>query len=63
MAEEFPRCGKCDNRVTFELIHAAPDVFTVKEFRSVLYELPELLQAKDEQQEPPIKTRGVALLR
>ena len=40
--QQFPRCGKCGDRVLFELTAAAPDVFADPDFSVVLYELPEL---------------------
>jgi len=40
--QQFPRCAKCGDRVLFELLHAAPDVFSDPDFNVALYELPEL---------------------
>jgi len=40
--QQFPRCGRCGNRVLFELVRTAPDIFTDPDFRINLSELPEL---------------------
>lgn len=40
--QEFPRCARCGDRVLFELLVEAPDIFTDPDFRVFLYELPEL---------------------
>jgi hypothetical protein len=48
--EQFPRCGKCADRVGFELLCAAPEqddsVFQIR-----LYELPEIAEAESAQEE------------
>lgn len=39
--QSFPRCAKCQEAVTFELLHTAPEVSDVSNsFRVYLYELP-----------------------
>jgi hypothetical protein len=49
--EEFPRCGKCDRAVTFELVLAAQterEAFRDEGIRIALYELPELEAASED---------------
>lgn len=48
--EQFPRCGKCADRVGFELLRAAPETDD-SEFQIRLYELPEISEAEGMQQE------------
>jgi len=51
--QQFPRCAKCGDRVLFELLHAAPDVFSDPDFNVALYELPEL--RVEEERKPDLK--------
>jgi hypothetical protein len=49
--QSFPRCEKCRDAVTFELLHAAPagsDALGADAFRVYLYELPVLSEGGDE---------------
>lgn len=48
--EQFPRCGKCSDRVRFELLRVAPDIYSHSEFQIRLYELPELEETQPEEQ-------------
>ena len=45
--QDFPRCGKCGDRVLFELLVAAPDIYADPDFKVVLYELPALSELED----------------
>jgi hypothetical protein len=51
--QQFPRCANCGDRVVFELLHEAPDVFSDPDFKVALYELPEL--RVQEAEEPDLK--------
>jgi hypothetical protein len=47
--QSFPRCAKCQEAVTFELLHATPAVFdAANSFRVYLYELPVMDDAVDD---------------
>jgi hypothetical protein len=51
--EQFPRCCKCNNSVTFELLYAAmteKDQFRDGSIRICVYELPEMEPGSDNQQ-------------
>jgi hypothetical protein len=43
---EFPRCSKCKEAVTFEVVRLAPNLDGIRE-RVTLYQLPELDEDND----------------
>lgn len=53
--EEFPRCGKCLDRVRFELLRVAADIYSHSEFQIRLYELPELPERVETQPEEQLE--------
>lgn len=38
--EKFPRCSKCQDRVRFELVYPAEEIYADSSFRVVVHELP-----------------------
>lgn len=40
--ERFPRCSKCRDKVSFELVYPATEIYADRGFRVVVHELPAL---------------------